>query len=513
MSENVITYTELPPNYFSVVNENILLQEQNKDLQRNIELLKKALYGAKSEKLKSDEPHPNQTKLFETILEERPVLEGGIEIEVKPHTRKKRKRHEDKDGNSSHFPTELERKDIPLEPEGAGPCEACGKDKIEVSQKITEKLAIVPTQFYVERHIRPVMGCKCGECKPISTAAPTSPLPKSVLGVSFLAYILVQKFGWHLPLYRQSKMLLEHNIDIHRDVLINATLKLAEPLKLIVAQMTREIRACELVHIDETPTMVRIKEGGKKRYDKQAYFWLILGGEQVVYSYTGNRKHCNAAELLGENFKGILVSDGYDAYLNYSKANPEVSLALCWDHARRKFFEIKEHEPLAQEALEHIKVFYKVERDIKELELPPDKIPKYRKQNALKALNKFKEWCEVVRDSSLPKDKLTQACSYVINHWEGLSLYLEHGIVPISNIIIEQQVRNLKLGVRNWLFAASEVGADTVAVMNSLVCTCKMNNINMLEYFTDILSRLDTDAAVKLTPLAWKREQESKKQQ
>ena len=99
----------------------------------------------------------------------------------------------------------------------------------------------------------------------------------------------------------------------------------------------------------------------------------------------------------------------------------------------------------------------------------------------------------------------------MINHWDGLTVYLEHGMVPISNIIIEQQIRNLKLGAKNWLFAASEVGAETVAIFNSLVCTCRINGINVFEYLNDILGCLDTKPASQLTPKAWAREQLLKK--
>jgi len=164
---------------------------------------------------------------------------------------------------------------------------------------------------------------------------------------------------------------------------------------------------------------------------------------------------------------------------------------------------------LAVEALLQIKKLYNIEADIKELiaekKLRPDKIAKYRKQHALPVLNDFKDWLKTVIDAAevLPKSYLMEACSYALTHWSGLNLYLNYGNVPISNITVEQQIRHLKLGSKNWLFAASETGAKTIAVMNSLVCSCKMNGINCLEYFTDILGRLESDSAKKLTPKNW----------
>lgn len=437
---------------------------------------------------------------------------------MKPHKRRRRKRYVDTDGNETHFPPELPREEIPLEPEGGAVCNSCGKEKKKLKKPIiTERLCVIPAKFYVKKFIRPVYVCNCGGCAPEKAEAPYSPLPKTVLDISFLASMLTQKFAWHLPFYRQSQMLKELGIELSRDVLISAGNKLADLLTPIVIYMLLEIKRGDLAQMDESPIVVaRRDSSGKSKYKRKSYYWSILDGKQVVFTYTDNRNYCNVEEILGKDFSGVLLSDGYQAYLEYSRSNPDCALALCWDHARRKFHDIKDTEPLAVEALEQIKVFYRVEKEIKALlaeeKLPPDKVPKYRKEHALPALNKFKQWCEIVRDAPevLPKDDLMGACSYVINHWEGLTLYLEHGFVPISNILAEHQNRNLKLGAKNWLFAASEVGAHTIAIMNSLVCTCKMNGINILEYFTDILGRLDTDTAKDLTPLAWMKEQKQK---
>jgi transposase len=514
------------PDYVSIVNESSLkelkikelegnntkFKEEIKNLKHNLELYKKALYGKRSERL-TEEPSAEQIRLFESELETRPVLEEKEEIEVKPNKRKKRKRYTDSEGNLSHFPEHLPRETVELKPEEIGQCDTCGKDKIKLSEKVTEKLCVVPAKYFVKRYTRGVYGCKCKGCQPISAEAPYGALPKTVLDETFLAAMLTQKFAWHLPFYRQSQMLRELGVELNRDILISAANKLGDILTPIVHYMSLEIKKCELVQIDESPITVAKKTAkGKSKFDKNSYFWPILGGKQVVFTYTGDRKHCNVGNILDADFKGVLLSDGYKAYFEYCKSSADATLALCWDHARRRFYEIKDTEPLALEALEQIKVFYRVEKEIKELladdKLEPDKVPKYRKEHALPALSTFKTWCETVRDSPevLPKDKLMAACSYPLNHWEGLTTYLEHGFVPISNIAIEQQIRNLKLGAKNWLFAASEAGAHTIAMMNSLVCTCKMNNINILEYFTDILKRLESDSAKKLTPLNWARE-------
>ena len=518
--ESVFTH----PAYQKAV-ETIQIQESKIQTQESkiqylnlrVDQLREALFGRKSEKRTINDGLSRQISFLETDKEDRPEVEVvETEITVPEHTRRKRKRYVDENGNLSHFPEYLPREDIYVEPEGQKECEHCGKEKTVLSSRVTEKLQVIPAKYYVERNIQQTYVCNCKNSEPERAKAPESAIPKSVLGNSFLSSMLTNKFAWHLPFYRQSQMLEEINIEINRNVMINAANKLGDLLTPVVVEMAKQIKSCDVVHIDETPTVVAKRESnGKLKYNKDSYYWPILGGEQVVFYYTGNRKHCNVEDILGKTFRGTLQSDGYQAYKNYVEAKEDVTLAFCWDHCRRKFYKIKDHEPLANEALTLIKELYQVEREIKEKQIAQEEIPEYRETNALPILEDLKKWVTTVRDDPtvLPKSDLYNACSYTIAHWDGLTKYISNGAIPISNIKIEQQIRNLKLGAKNWLFASSESGARTVAVMNSLVCTCKMNGINILEYFNDILKRVDTDSASKLTPLAWIAEQNSKEQQ
>ena len=515
------------PQYVAVINalvekdtalaeKNVEIAELRKEIDKLHRIIRSARFGVKSERVRPTEENPNQQLLFTVELPAAKPQTVEETIKVAPHQRRARKRYTDKDGLPSHFPPHLERRDTVLTPEGSTTCEDCGAEKERISQVVSEKLQVIPAQYFVERINKVVLSCKCCKDKaPEKAASPDSVLPVSVLGKSFITSSLTQKFGWHIPFYRQSQMLSQLGIEIQRDVLINTAIKVGNQLKPIVRQMAKEICEAELVHIDETPCVVGINEGGKTKFKTHSYFWPILADGMVVFIYTGNRRHHNVKDILGADFKGIVMSDGYEAYHSYAVSNPYVTLALCWDHARRRFFEISDTDELANEAVDRIGYFYKVERDIKELGLKVNEIPGYRKRHVLPQLNDLLDWCKKLRDKSclLPKSKLLEAVSYVINHWDGLTVYLEHGMVPISNIIIEQQIRNLKLGAKNWLFAASEVGAETVAIFNSLVCTCRINGINIFEYLNDILGCLDTKPASQLTPKAWAREQLLKKGQ
>jgi transposase len=512
MSATETISSEISAQYASAVEviaaKDLQIAELAAEVKRLQLLLNSVRFGSKSERRRVEEKDDGrQASLFGAVelpaATQQPEVEE--EIKVPAHTRKARKRYTDNQGNPSHFPEHLERRDTNLTPDGPLACEKCGADKEQISTVVTEKIQTIPAQYYVERINKPVLACKC--CRqgvPVKAASPDSVLPVSVLGVSFIAYFIVQKFAWHLPFFRQSQMLAQLGIEIDRDVLINTAIKVAKQLEPIVRLMAKQICKSELVHIDETPCVVGVKKGKSKSFERNSYFWPILADGMVVFHYTGDRKHGNVTEILGDDFKGIVMSDGYQAYQSYAMTHPDVSLALCWDHARRKFFEISELEPLAKEVVDRIGYFYRVERDIKELGLKPSEISAYRKKHTLDKLNEFLAWIKKLRDTAslLPKSKLLEAFNYVINHWDGLTVYLDHGIVPISNIAVEQQIRNLKLGAKNWLFAASEVGAETVAIFNSLVCTCKMNGINILEYLTDVLGSLDKPASA-LTPIAW----------
>ena len=369
MSATEIIHSEPYAQYVATIAQRDLqIEELKKEVNQLRLLLNSVRFGSKSERQRPADDD-RQPSLFSAV-----ELPAAIpqpveqEIEVPAHTRKARKRYTDKDGNLSHFPEHLERRDTILKPEGALTCEQCGTEKEQLSVVVTEKLQVIPAQHYVERIKKLVMACPC--CKqsaPVKAASPDSVLPVSVLGVTFIASFLTQKFAWHLPFFRRSQMLAQLGIEIHRDVLINTAIKVGCQLRLIVQYMAQQILTSGLVHIDETPCVVGVREGKKTTFKNNSYFWPILADGMVVFHHTGNRRHENVGEILGKDFKGIIMSDGYDAYQSYAAGNPEVMLALCWDHARRKFFEIAELEPLAKEAVERIGYFYKVERDIKEL--------------------------------------------------------------------------------------------------------------------------------------------------
>jgi len=347
MSESISDTIHEHPQYQAVVNERALLaaelsklEKELQELKRTNELYRKALYGPKSERIVTSASVALQENLFPSDIKKRPRVEGSEGIEVKSYKRRARKCYQDENGDPTYFPPELPRKDEILEPDNKGICPDCNQEAKQISTKVTEHLCEIPASYYVRRVIRPVYGC---QCQVRSAPAISQPLPKSYLDITFLGAMLTKKFAWHLPFYRQSQMLRAVGICVDRDVLIRAANNLTPLFKLIVSEMLRQIIASKLVQMDESPITVAIRnENGKSKYDRNAYFWPVLAGKQVVFVYKGDRRHCHVGDILGEDFKGILQSDGYQAYLEYCKANQDCSLALCWDHARRNFYKIKD---------------------------------------------------------------------------------------------------------------------------------------------------------------------------
>ena len=230
----------------AIAEKDLQIAELSKEVKRLQLLVSSIRFGTKSERRRPEEKDDGkQASLFGAVELTAAAAPEPVEqdIEVPAHTRSRRKRYTDKDGNPSHFPEHLERRDTHVKPEGCQTCENCGADKEQISTVVTEKLQVIPAQYYVERINKPVLACPC--CKqsaPVKAASPDSVLPVSVLGITFIASFLTQKFAWHLPFFRQSQMLAQLGIDLghglHVHTGINAEL-LAEDVYQLDGRGTR----------------------------------------------------------------------------------------------------------------------------------------------------------------------------------------------------------------------------------------------------------------------------------
>jgi hypothetical protein len=365
----------------------------------------------------------------------------------------------------------------------------------------------------VLKYVRPLV--KLTETAVLSCpSAPPAVLEGGRADVSFLAGLVIDKFLYHLPLYRQHQRLTAAGITVTRQWLTQQVLAVALLLAPIVAAMLEEIRACRVKAMDETP----IKAGRKgKGQLKTGYFWPIWGdtddggGGDIVFLFRPSRAAIHVREALGERVDKamVLLSDGYRVYAQYAEALG-IALAQCWAHTRRGFERAKDLEPEAvTEALERIGALYAIEAEIRDQGLAGAAKREYRLAHAKPLVEAFFAWAErqLTHAALLPSNPLTKALHYALERREALSVYLSDPDVPIDTNHLERALRPIPLGRRNWLFCWSEVGAEAVATLQSLIVTCRLHDIDPYDYLVDVLQRIDRHPASEvylLTPRRWK---------
>lgn len=475
------------------------LEREVNFLEEKFRLIQRQLFGRSSERRV---PEPPAGQLEISLSGEVAPEQGAISTQdIAAHQRRKSKTPDTEPG--VRFPEDLCREEV-LVPVEVPP------DAVKISEKITERLACNRQQFYVKRYIRPVY--KSATEGMVTPAAVPAVIDRAPVEPSFLAYIVVAKFLWHLPLYRQERMLEAQGIRFSRQTLVNYVIRLAGLLSPIVKCLMGSILESKKLSVDETPIQVGKNADGDKHY-KQAYLWPVLGEKnEIAFFYAPGRGKEHLVKILG-NYTGYLHADGYEVYQSFC-ASTGATLVACWAHARRKFVKAELTFPKeANKALEFIRALYQVEANIKENStehsLGAQEIQAIRQEEAVPIIRDFKNYLLAVmaEPTTLPKSSLCEACSYALNRWDALGTYTTNGILDIDNNKIEQQIRPVTLGRKNWLFCASEVGAHAVATFYSLINSCKLQKIDPFLYLSDIIEKINSHPASKireLLPRNWK---------
>ena len=451
-----------------LASQNNSLQSDNDKLKWQVAYLQRQLYGKKSERRVPEGVSQEQKSLFE-VEQEASSVESEV-VEIKSYARKKRNEFskEEEEAPAGTFPAHLRREESPElndKPEGYS------DDELEVvSEKVTERLAENPGEQYVIVYRRRVYKLKStGEMY-------CAPAPEHVFGQkckvheSFLVLMAMKKFLWHLPLYRQHQMLKLEGIKLSRSSFANWVIQLSKLLEPIAMALKKELLAAEYLHVDNSPGQVgRGKKKKGKSFDT-GYFWPLLHPDIGVHFSFSRTKAYKAFEPIISGFKGTLISDAEEIFEKYTKAH-ELEWQLCWHHSRRNFIDAESSAPkLSACALEYIRELYRIERKLKELELKdPEKISRYRQEHSLPVLNEFKQWLQTTAATpeALTSDKLSQAISYLYTRWDAAVLFVMNGNLPPDNGADEREIKPLKLGLKNYLFCASEVGAEAAAIFYS----------------------------------------------
>ncbi len=474
-------------------------------LKRQLAWFKKQLFGTKSER-RLVEASPDQLLLNGLLGEV--IKPEPVETETIIYQRGKAKKNRGSDcvtDSGLRFDDTVPVEVIEIEvPELNGP----DAEQYEViGTNSLYRLATRPASHVVLRYDTAVVKHKVSN-DIINTPVPAGVFDHSLADVSFLVGMLVDKFMYHLPLYRQHQRLQQAGIALSRTTLTNLTQRSIELLRPIVESQLRNILQSKILAMDETP--VKAGRAGKGKM-KTGWFWPVYGDQdEIVFTYASTRAKAHIEQILTQQFSGTLVSDGYIAYARYTEAREDVVHAQCWVHSRRHFIEAEDAEPgLVAVALQYIRELYSHETHIKKQQLIGDKKQSYRLDHSKPLVDAFFAWCEeqLTDTALLPDNPLIKAIGYVRNRQTELRVFLEDPDVPLDTNHLERALRPIPMGRHNWKFCWTELGAEHVGIIQSLICTCKIQGVNPYDYLVDVLQRISSHPASdvsSLTPRMWK---------
>jgi len=479
--ESTGTITISKAEYDSMVDRIALLNHE-------IAELKRLIFGAKSERFIA--PLPNQPTLFEVADTE--VVEKPKEEITYIRNKQEPKKHPLR----LELPAHLLRKTEVIEPE------ALPEGAKKIGENITEVLDYTPANVFVRQIVRPkyIVSQDDEQTQIITAPLPSLPIPKGNAGAGLLAHILVSKFVDHLPFYRQVQIFKRQQLTIPESTIggwFNASCRLLEPL--YTALKTR-LLTTDYLMADETPIPVQTND--KPGATHKGYHWVYYdpGSKLVLFDYQKTRGREGPDELL-KNFTGHLQTDGYTAYNNL-KNGAKITQLACMAHARRKFEHAQENDPaLATEALLMFGRLYEVERDAREQGLDADAIKLLRQEKSVPILIEMEKWLNDHLNKVLPKSAIGQAIAYTLTLWPRLVQYVDDGRFYIDNNLIENSIRPVALGRKNYMFAGSHDAAQQAATVYSLLATCKINNIEPFEWLSNTLSAISEYPANQLHKL------------
>lgn len=490
----------------SLIEENTALKAEVNTLKLLIEQkdfiiakLRKLAFGPTSERYTKEEIQANQMSLFaelEAIQAKENALREAIEKEEQTitYTRKKRADQESKSSpNRQPLPDHLPRVDVRIEPDQ----DTTGM--IKIGEEVTEILDIIPPEFRVLRLIRSKYADPKAKTQEVEKAVVIAPMPSRVIdrgipSTRLLAYLLINKFIDHLPYYRQIEIFKRIKVTLRPNTINGWIAKTCVLLKPLYDALCKVHFQQDYLQADEsTLKVLKVKKSGKKGKAHTGYYWVYYapGANNVVFIFDpGRGRKYPATHLVG--FKGHLQTDGlnvYDAFDNLDN----ITLIACMAHIRRKFIDaIPNDKKRAEPIVLLIQQLYEIEAYARKRNYTTEQRLELRKERALPIMNTLKEKLDQLHNDPnvLPSSAMGKAVGYALSRWKYQKRYLDNGAVEIDNNLVENAIRPLALGRKNWLFAGSENGARWGAMIYTLLGSALRHQHNPLEYLTDILRRL-----------------------
>ena len=517
MTGQVLTADSVDANTGELAEELADLRLENRQLKERVAWFEKQLFGSKSEK-RHIVP-PEQESLLGSPVTTEPEASDKQTITYQRGKGKKQRPEDCATDSGLRFTDE-----VPIEVIRVIPPELEGADADDyevIDTQIRHKLAQRPASYVVLQYEIPILKRRVPKeeapsqtdstaSRPllITPVMPDQVLENSIADVSVLSGLLVDKFCYHLPLYRQHQRMSQAGITLSRSTLTNWCKRSIELLRPIVESQLRHVLQSKVLAMDETPIKAGRQHKGKM---KQGYFWPVYGeDDEIVFTYSDSRGRRQIESLLNQSFKGTILTDGYAAYARYVKQTEQVTHAQCWVHCRRQLIEARERDPIAvDQALDLIGQLYQIEDQIQHKRLTQEKKRDYRINHSKSIVDTFFQWCEGQshRSDLTPSDSLLKAIRYAMNREVELRVFLENPDVQPDTNHLEREIRPIPMGRKNWMFCWTELGAEHVGLIQSLISTCKLHRIHPYIYLTDVLQRISqhpASRAEELTPRVWK---------
>lgn len=467
-------------------------------LTHEIARLRRMQFAARSERM-----NPEQRSLFEeTMAADLAAAESEL-AELAAPQRERTPSAPREVPRRRPLPPELQRITTVHEPDTCT-CTHCGEPLVKIGEHARERLACKPIEFFVEREVFPQYVCRPCE-RVVAQPVPAAILDRSQAAPSLLAQVTVAKYLDHLPLYRQEALYARSGVELSRSTLAEWVGAVGVALQPLVDALRDELLKLPVLHADETP-VAQLEPGLGKTRRAYLFAYRTPGPHPlIVFDYCQSRSGTHAKRFLGE-WRGALMVDDFAGYKAlFAEGVTELG---CWAHARRKFVELEKASgsEIASEAVRRIAVLYRFEREAADLNA--EERHAYRQQHALPAVQSLHDWLRELHPKVLGSSGTAKAFDYCLKRWSALVRYLDDGRYPIDNNPVENAIRPIALGRKNWLFAGSDTAGRRAAAIMSLLATAKANGHDPHAWLSDVLERLPTTLARDidtLLPQSWHR--------
>lgn len=447
-------------------------------------------FGRRSEQLDADQLALAIEDLEQAQAAGDAAADATADAMVNKPPRKRRQR------NLGDLPSSLPQIEVIVDLENKS-CSCCGGALHQVGETVTRMLDMVPAIFRVKVIRRPRYACDACDTPIVQAPAPPRPIDGGMATEALVAHVLVGKFVDHLPLYRQAQIFERQGIKLNRSTLGDWVGRACWWLWPVYDAIIAHVISQTKVFADDTvlpvldPGRGKTKSGRLWCYAVDDRPWCGPAPPAASFIYAPDRKGERPASHLAK-FRGVLQVDGYAGFGAVVKehVDDQITLAFCWTHARRYFFEFhaSTQSPIAAEALARIAQLYAIEAQIRGQ--PAALRQSVRQAKSRPLVEAMHAWLNAQLPRLSKGSDLAKAMRYTLRHWTGLTLFLEDGRIELDTNTVEREIRRIPLGRKNALFAGNDVGAEHWACMATLIASAKLNDVEPLAYLTDLLERI-----------------------